>query len=179
MRQVPGAWGQGTGAHMPGGSRPGVRPEVNFSERTSVKAGRRSLKWKGGLLPLSLSRICGVPQAGHRGCLGTAPSAALGSLVTGPQPVCFQAFRALTCTGSTSSQRGCCSHVHGVLDGPAADILDGHRVSLRDGNTGCELGAPTGLGHRGRPVCAQSSLSPPGRKLSPSRHCSHGTSVFL
>ena len=24
-------------------------------------------------------------------------------------------------------------HVHGVLDGPAADILDGHRVSLRDG----------------------------------------------
>ena len=109
VRQVPGAWGQGTGAHKPGGSRPGVRPEVNCSERTSVKAGRRSLKWKGGLLPLSLSRICGVPQAGHRGCLGTAPSAALGSLVMCPQPVCFQASRDLTCTGSTSSQQGCCS----------------------------------------------------------------------
>lgn len=44
VRQVPGTWGQGTGAHTPGGSHPGVCPEANCSERTSVKEGRRSLK---------------------------------------------------------------------------------------------------------------------------------------
>ena len=78
----------------------------------------------------------------------------------GPKTVCFQPSRALVYTEIPLHSRDVAPHVHSILDSPATDILDGHRVSLRDRNMGCELGAPTGLNHRGRPASPEHSPQP-------------------
>lgn len=123
---------------------PGVTPEAQCSRKDQTMKEEVLVKgpWPG------LSRICGSPKLATEAAWARLPQPP-GFPGDMPKPVCFQASRDLPCTG-VPLLTGMLLHLQrtGVLDSPAADILDGHRVSLRDGNTGCELGGTQARHHR-------------------------------
>lgn len=96
------------------------------------------------------------------------------SLENPKQPVSLQVSRDANAQEIPLHGGDVAPHVHGVPDGTAMDVLDGHRVSLRDKNVNYELGHPQWAPH----LSPEQRPGPPRPIMSPSRHCLHVTSFF-
>lgn len=109
------------------------------------RIGGRSPTWEGVLLTLSLSGICGS-RPGTEVAPGTALSSTPPALRLVSLAMRWVSLRAPGDPRTPRARelpphgRDVAPHVHGIPDGPAMGVLDGHGVGLQDGSVGRELG---------------------------------------